>query len=110
MLRPWCRSIFPRRDTPTPGAVVNLQLEPLEFPLRVHVSGRPHGLPVPWAGAGGAGVCDVAPYTWSKGKPSVSHGRFFPFAVRKFGGKKGEKGTCSEVPPVAVGHSEPVFQ
>ena len=65
MLRPWCRSIYPRRDTPSPSAVVNLELQPLQFPFRVHVSGRPHGLLVPWTGTGGAGVRGVAPYTWS---------------------------------------------
>ena len=68
ILRPWCRSIFPRRDTPIPDAITNLEPQPLQFPFRVHVSGRPHGLLVSGTDTGGAGVCGVAPYTWSKGE------------------------------------------
>lgn len=57
--------IFPRRDTPSPCAVANLEPQPLQFPLRVHVYRRSHGLLVPRTNTGGASVCEIAPYAWS---------------------------------------------
>ena len=60
--RVWCRSTVPRRDAPRSGAVANLKLQSLQFPLGVHVDGCPHGLFVPGTYAGGASVCNVAPY------------------------------------------------
>ena len=59
-------SVFPRRDAPRRGAIPNLESQPLELPLGVHVGGCLHGLLVAWTDAGGAGVCDVAPYAWAK--------------------------------------------
>ena len=60
------RSIFPRRDAPSPDVVADLEPQPLQLPLRVHVPGGSHGLFVPRTDTGGAGVRKVAPYAWSK--------------------------------------------
>lgn len=86
----WCWSIFPRCDTPCPGAIANLEPQPLQFPLRVHVYGCSHGLFVSRANTGRARVCEVAPYAclecqcleiWPLGMAEWVHvARFLPFS------------------------------